>query len=102
MAVLGVGNVLGDAEVFYLRVLKGLVDRIDRTTGHAGVIQLPDPGVGRFLRGELVELGIQRLAILRAVGSRDKFRALYEFGRAERLGAALPDLSAGGGDVDIA
>src|SRR6185437_10681333 len=101
MAVLGVGNVLGDAEVFYLRVLKSLVDRIDRAAGHAGLVQLPDPGVGRFLLGELVELGIERLAVLRAIGSRDIFGALDEFGRAERLGAALPDLSTGGRDVDI-
>src|SRR6185437_9706242 len=89
MAVLGVGNVLRDAEVFYLRILKGLVDGVDRTAGHAGLVQFLDPGVGRFLLGELVDLGIQRLAVLRAVRRGDIFRSLDEFGRAERLGAAL-------------
>ena len=44
-AVLGVGRVLGDAEMLDLIVLEHLVDRIDRPAGHAGGIELSDPGI---------------------------------------------------------
>ena len=55
VAVLVVRHVLGDAEMLDLGVVEHLVDRIDRAAGHAGLVQFLDPGVRRFLRGELAD-----------------------------------------------
>ena len=102
VAVLRIGHVLRDAEMFYLGVVEHLVDRIDRPAGHAGGVEFLHPGVGGFRHGEFADLRIERVAVLRArrrggiVGIGHKLR------RADRLRATLPDPPAGGGDVDVA
>src|SRR5206468_2163983 len=47
--VLVIGHMLRDAEMFDLRILEHLVDGINRTAGHAGVVQFLDPGLRGFL-----------------------------------------------------
>jgi len=66
MTVLGIRHVLRDAEMLDLVVLEHLVDRIDRAAGHAGGVELPDPGVGGFLFSERADLSVERVAVFRA------------------------------------
>src|SRR6185312_6151227 len=99
MAVLGVRHVLGNAEMFDLSITEHLVDRIDRTAGHTGGVQLLDPKVGRSPFRKAVDRRIQRVAVLRARGRRGVIRIVDEFGGADRLGATLPYSSASGGDI---
>ena len=58
VTVLAVRNVLRNVEVLDLRVLKRLVNGIDRAAGHTGVVQFLDPSVGRLFFREFVDLGI--------------------------------------------
>jgi hypothetical protein len=73
VAVLFIRHVLGDAEMPHLRIIEHLVDRIDRAAGYAGGVKLPDPGLGQFLLGELVDRGVE--LIVRA-GRRGGMRGL--------------------------
>src|SRR5579863_2643554 len=66
-----VGDVLGDAEMLNLGVREHLVDRIDRAAGDPSGVEFLDPGLSGFLLGELVDLGIKRVAVLRARRTRD-------------------------------
>ena len=102
MAVLVVRHVLRDAEMLDLRVLEHLVDRVDRPAGHAGLVELADPGLGRLRHGALLDLGVERIAVLGAGRRRRVVGMAVELGRADRLRAALPDPPAGRGDVDVA
>src|SRR5215213_8891292 len=102
VAVLVVRHVLGNAEVLDLGVVEHLVDRIDRAAGHAGLVQFLDPGVRRFLFGELADYFVQRVAVLRARGRGGVIGIGDQFGRADRLRAAFPYPPAGRGDVDVA
>src|SRR5215213_11658556 len=102
VAVLVVRHVLGDAEVLDLGVVEHLVDRIDRAAGHAGLVQFPDPGVRRFLLGQLADYFVQRVAVLRARGRGGVIGIGDQIRRADRLRAAFPDPPARGGDVDVA
>src|SRR5439155_15934592 len=97
--VLVIGHVLRDAEMLDLRILEHLVDGIDRTTGHAGVVQFLDPGLRRFFLGELVDHRVQRVAVLRARRRAGVIGIAEELRRADRLGATLPDAAACRGDV---
>src|SRR6266851_5673983 len=96
MAVLGIGHVLRDAEMRDLIVLEHLVDRIDRAAGHAGGVELPDPGVGGFLLGELADRSVERVAVLGARRGGGVFGIVHELRRADRLRAAFPDPPARG------
>src|SRR6185437_9856785 len=101
MAVLDVWNVLGNTEMLDLSIIEHLVNRIDRTTGHTGCVQLLHPSVGRFPFRKAVDRRIERVAVLRARGRRVVIRIVDELGSADRLGATLPDSSARGGDIDV-
>ena len=52
------GDRLGDPEMLDLRVGKGLLDRVDRTTGHAGLVEPLDPIGVRVLSNDLVQMRI--------------------------------------------
>jgi hypothetical protein len=64
VTILGVRHILRDAEMLDLFVLEHLIDRIDRATRNASGVELPDPGIGRFLLSERVDLRIERIAVL--------------------------------------
>ena len=68
MTVLVIGHVLGDAEMLDLGVVEHLVDRVDRAAGHAGGVELADPGLGGFLLRELSDRGVEGVTIRRAGG----------------------------------
>jgi hypothetical protein len=63
MAVLGVRHTLGDAEISDLGILEHLLDRTDRPAGHAGGVELRDPGLGGLRISELAKFGIERIAV---------------------------------------
>src|SRR5215469_5850547 len=85
-----------------LRIGKHLIDRIDRTAWHAGLIESFDPVGTWTLGGQLVDFRIQCVTILRSVrsicifGPPDQLRCL------ERMTETLPDFLTGGCDVDVA
>jgi hypothetical protein len=47
VTVFGVRHIPRDAAMFDLVVFEHLVDGINRAAGHAGGVELPDPGLGR-------------------------------------------------------
>ena len=71
-------------EMLDLFVLEHLIDRIDRATGHAGGVELPDPGMGRFLLSQRVDLDIERIAVLGTCRCGGVFGVGHELGRARR------------------
>src|SRR3977135_1803478 len=88
--------------MLHLGIVEHLVDRIDRAAGHAGGVEFFDPGLGGFLFSELADLSIEGIAVLRARRRGGVVGIGYEFGRADRLRAALPDASPRGSDIDVA
>src|SRR5204862_3882737 len=102
LAPLGVAHRLRHAEMPDLRVLEHLPDVVDRPRRHARLVQRLDPLGARLLHQDPVELGVQLLAILRAVVDRLEPRVVDQLGRAD--GGAEPPVHrlARGGDVDVA
>src|SRR5207247_39563 len=98
VAVLGIGHVLGDAKVLHLVFLEYLVDGIDRAAGYAGRIVVLD----HFLLDQGVDFGIDRIAVLGAGWRGCVFGTAWKVGGPDGLSTALPDLAAGGGEVDVA
>src|SRR5215212_8610915 len=66
VSVLGVRHILRDAEMLDLGVLEHLVDRIDRAAGDPGGVEFANPSLGGFLFSQLVDRGVERVAVLRA------------------------------------
>src|SRR5262245_34016022 len=93
---------LGDAEMRDLRVGEHLVDRVDRSARHAGLVEAPDP-LRRRLAGEpALDLAVEPVAVGRARGRVGEGRVGEQVVGIDRLAEALPDRLAGGGDVDVA
>src|ERR1700734_837532 len=66
LALVLLGHALRDAEMLHLRVGEHLVDRVDRATGHAGLVHALDP-FGAAAADEIaIDLGVERIAVLRA------------------------------------
>ena len=90
-----------DAEMLDLRLGEGLVDGVDRPARHARLVERVDPvrrGVGL---GDLADALVQRLAVLRAQRRRACSGWSNSCG-APSAGAALPQVVARRGDVDVA
>ncbi|MGY4334582.1 hypothetical protein ACVWWG_008999 [Bradyrhizobium sp. LB7.2] len=102
VAVFIVRHLLRDAEMLDLRVFEHLVDGVDRPAGHAGLVELTDPGLGGLRQGTLLDLGIECVAVLGAGWRGHIVGVAVEFRRADRLRAALPDPATRRGDVDVA
>src|SRR5580658_5741720 len=66
LALVLLGHALGDAEMLHLRVGEHLVDRVDRATGHAGLVHAFDPFGAAAADEMAIDLGIERIAVLRA------------------------------------
>jgi hypothetical protein len=88
VTVLGIRHVLRDAEMLDLSVLEHLVDGIDRAAGHADRVELPDPGVARFLFSEFADLRVERVAVLGTRRRGGVFGAGRKVGRADRRRSA--------------
>ena len=54
-------------EMLHLRIVKGLVDRVERAARHADLVQQLDPIGARLLLGDLADDLVQFLAVLRAL-----------------------------------
>ena len=93
---------LGDAEMLHLRVGEGLVDRVDRPARHAHFVQPLDPIGVWVLADDLVQMRIQRRAVLGAGDDRRKIRVFGEVFASRHLAEAAPQIVARGRDVDIA
>src|SRR4051794_7571977 len=85
-----------------LRVLEHLIDRVDRPAGNAGRVEFGNPLLARLGDRARVDLGVERVAVLRARRCRRVVGIVDPFRRTQRLAQALPDAAAGGGDVDVA
>ena len=59
---------LSEPEVAHLRVGEHLIDGVDRAAGHPGLVQQLDPVRARGAAQDRRQLGIQRIAVVRAVG----------------------------------
>jgi hypothetical protein len=101
LLVLGLDR-LGDPQMLDLGVGEHLVDGIDRPAGDTGLVEALDPVGAGALGGIHVDLGIEGVAVLGAVGGAGIFRPCDPFRRAQRLAEAFPDLLPRGGDVDVA
>src|SRR5712672_2514606 len=93
---------LRHADMLDLRVGEHLVDRIDRSARHARLVEPVDPLGAAALDGVPVDLGIERVAVLRAAGAGRIVGIGDHVGRFDRLAEAFPDLLPGRRDVDMA
>ena len=93
-------HALGDAEMLDLRIGEHLVDVVDRAARHAGLVHDLDPFRAALVRRVGIDLGVERLAVLRARLGVLVLRLLHQRLAAERAAEAFPDRAAGGGDVD--
>ena len=85
-----------------LRVGEHLIDGIDRSAWHAGLVEALDP-FGAGASGRInIDLGIERIAILGTRCGVLVFRLLQQRGRVRGFAEPLPDPLPGGGDVDVA
>src|SRR5713101_6420467 len=85
-----------------LRIGKHLIDRIDGTARHAGFVETLDPIGAGTPCGQLVDFRIEGVAIFRSVWPGCVFRPGDQLRGLERMTETLPDLLAGGRDVDMA
>src|SRR5262249_55696721 len=89
-------------DVLDLGIGKHVVDRVDRPRRDARLVEALDP-VGAGARyGAPADLGVERVAVLRAARAVSVLRMRDQLGRLERITEALPDLLAGRGYVDVA
>src|SRR5216684_160080 len=94
VAELGMLHRPGDAEIFHLRLGEGLVDGVDRPARHARLVQRFHPVRRRVGPGDGGDALVHRLAVLRAQAGRGVLGMVQKLGRAQRLGAALPQILA--------
>src|SRR5258706_7379998 len=90
------------ADVLHLRVGEHLVDGVDRTAGDFALGEYLDPLGGAARRERLVDLGVERDAVLRAVLLALEFLALEQVFAAHSLAYPPPHAFAGRGDVHVA
>jgi hypothetical protein len=98
----GVLHRLGDAEMFDLGVGEHLVHLVDRPGRHPGPVETVDPFGAGVLLGDLLDRGIERLAVVRARAAGLVVGVLGQLRPVDRAAEAAEDLVAGRGDVDIA
>ncbi len=93
---------LGEPELAHLRVGEHLIDGVDRPARHPGLVQQLDPVRAGLATQDRGELGVQRIAVLRAVGRRRVRGVLGQLLVADRAAKASPDLLTRDRDVDVA
>ena len=86
----------------HLRIGEGLVDPIDRSARHAGVVQDLDPLRARLLPGHRHEHLHHRVAVGRARPRGGEARVGAEVRALDGLAEPLVEVVAGGGDIDVA
>ncbi len=87
--------------MLYLRVGEHLIDRIERPARHANFVHQLDPIGARPPLGDLGDLLVERLAVLRARRSVGVIRVAQQVLRVGRLTEPLPQIVARGGNVDL-
>src|SRR5712664_2803504 len=90
------------ADVLHLRVGEHLVDGVDRAAGDFAPGENLDPLRGAARRERLVDLGVERDAVLRAVLLALEFLALEQVFASHSLAYPPPHAFARGGDVHVA
>ena len=92
--------------MLHLRVVEGVLQRVDRPTRHSRVVQDFDPSGGRLRARHLLDVGIQRLPVrdtARRGGILWPLQQLYQSPLDPQVGSALmlfyPAATAASGDT---
>src|SRR6516225_9585543 len=86
---------LGDTEMHDLRIGIDLIDRVDRPAGNAGLVEQLDPFRAATLDRVALHVGVERVAMLRALGGGLIFRTLRQLLGAGGFAEARPDARSG-------
>src|SRR5262249_19065690 len=78
-----------------------LVDGVDRPAGDARLVEQLDPLGAGALDGIFLHVGIERVAVLRALRGGLIFRPLHQIGRLGGVAESRPYFRTGRGDVDV-
>src|SRR5579872_6355859 len=92
---------LDHLEVLHLRVVEHLVDGVNRTRGHADLVEAGDPVRAGARARDLRDLAVERAAVFRAAIRGRIGGVLEELRRLQRLAEADPHVAAGSGDIDV-
>jgi hypothetical protein len=93
---------LRNAKMLHLRIREYLVDRVDGTARHAGLVQGGHPEVVRAGRHDLAQTLVQGCTVLRTHGRIAEPLVGDQIRRLGDLHEPLPQTVAGCGDIDVA